>query len=161
MNKILLLLFASSLASAQTYEEYKAHFILEEGVRNSVYVDSLGYKTIGIGHKLLPHELDISYLNDDGVDNFFRIDLQKAISDARSLVPNFDKHNAEVKILLVSMAFNLGHSGFSKFVKFRKAIGNNNYDVAAAELLDSKWARQVPNRARRAVFVLTKAAIEP
>jgi lysozyme len=155
MKKILLFLLASSFVSAQSYEEYKAHFVFEEGKRNYAYADA-GGKSIGIGHFIQPHE-DIDYLNDEQIDAYFRVDLRNAINNAKSLIPNFDKHDKEVKIILVSMAFNLGYNGFYKFLKFRKAINNMDYDLAIVELSNSKWAKQVPNRAKRAISVLSNA----
>ena len=45
------------------------------------------------------------------------------------------------------MMFNLGKTRLSKFVKMRDAIEDHDYNRAAKEMLDSKWADQVGNRA--------------
>lgn len=49
--------------------------------------------------------------------------------------------------VIVNMAFNLGIAGLGKFSRMWSAIGDGNYDLAATEMLNSKWARQVGNRA--------------
>lgn len=51
------------------------------------------------------------------------------------------------KSVLVNMVFNLGYPRFSKFKKMLQAIEDKDFDRAAAEMLDSRWARQVGNRA--------------
>ena len=43
----------------------------------------------------------------------------------------------------------MGVSGFSKFKKTIKYLADKNYDKASKEMLDSRWARQTPNRAIR------------
>ena len=48
---------------------------------------------------------------------------------------------------MVEMCYQLGVSGFSKFKKTIDHLENKRYGKASAEMLDSKWARQTPNRA--------------
>ena len=55
-----------------------------------------------------------------------------------------DKVRADI---LVNMAFNLGVNGLLKFKKMLTAIGDGYFELAAKEMLDSKWARQVGDRA--------------
>ncbi len=44
----------------------------------------------------------------------------------------------------------MGLNRLNGFVKFRQALQNRDYDKAAKEMLDSKWAREdSPARARR------------
>jgi lysozyme len=49
--------------------------------------------------------------------------------------------------VIVNMAYNLGLAGLGKFSRMWSALGDGNYDLAATEMLNSKWARQVGNRA--------------
>ena len=53
----------------------------------------------------------------------------------------------EVKNVVVEMSYQLGVSGFSMFRKTIDHLENKRYGKAAAEMLDSKWAKQTPNRA--------------
>lgn len=52
-----------------------------------------------------------------------------------------------VQIVILDMAYNLGINGFFKFKKTIDFIFNDNLKEAATEMLDSKWAKQVPKRA--------------
>jgi lysozyme len=47
------------------------------------------------------------------------------------------------------MGFNLGFKGFMSFKNLIKALKNNDYELAVVEMLNSKWANQVKNRAVR------------
>ena len=49
------------------------------------------------------------------------------------------------------MLFNLGGPRLKKFKKLREAVAAENWQEAAAQMLDSKWAEQVPNRANRLI----------
>ena len=46
------------------------------------------------------------------------------------------------------MAFNLGFFGLMKFRMMRGAISSGDFELAAREMLDSKWARQEGGRAK-------------
>jgi lysozyme len=47
------------------------------------------------------------------------------------------------------MCFNLGYPRFSGFKRFLAAMGTSQWDTAAEEMMDSKWATQVGDRAER------------
>ena len=51
--------------------------------------------------------------------------------------------------VMANMAFNLGLPRLSKFKKFLKAMEEGDFKTAAVEMMDSKWATQVGNRAKR------------
>ena len=46
------------------------------------------------------------------------------------------------------MVFQLGKTGVSKFKNMWKALSEKNYIGASYEMLDSRWAKQTPNRAK-------------
>jgi len=50
---------------------------------------------------------------------------------------------------MVNMCFNLGYPRLSKFKKFLAAMEDNDFETAAKEMMDSKWATQVGDRAER------------
>ena len=50
---------------------------------------------------------------------------------------------------MVNMGFNLGYPRLSKFKKFLDAMQKNDFETAAVEMMDSKWATQVGKRAER------------
>ena len=126
----------------------------DEGSVNKIYLDHLGLPTFGIGH--LVTEWDEEYGLEVGTDvsedrciECFDTDIQIVLSDCDRLYPDFNELPEEVQLILGNMMFNLGRPRLSKFVKFRKAINNNDWQEAKIQMLDSKWAKQVPNRANR------------
>ena len=54
------------------------------------------------------------------------------------------------------MCFNMGSPRVSKFKKMFAALEVQDYQTASKEMLDSKWANQVPNRARRLSEIMEK-----
>ena len=50
---------------------------------------------------------------------------------------------------MIYMCFQLGLPSFMKFKNMLKHLEAENFYEAAEECLDSKWARQTPNRAKR------------
>jgi len=117
----------------------------DEGYRLEPYIDSLGNLTIGFGHLVKPGE------------NFGRITPHEAIallkqdySDARdSVEKTYPWAEGDVKLVLINMTFQMGPSRVAKFEKALNALENEQYALAAAELLDSRWADQTRSRATR------------
>ena len=116
----------------------------DEGVREKVYMDSVGIPTIGVGRNLKdvglsPYEINVLLEND----------LVKAENDSKIVFPCFDKLSDNRKAVLLNLAFNLGRSRLAGFVKFKEALEAGAFPQAAEELLQSKWATQVGARAQR------------
>ena len=63
--------------------------------------------------------------------------------------PCVDRLDAVRQLVLVDMAFNLGVPRLSKFKKMWAAIHEEKFDVAAKEMLDSRWANQVKSRSTK------------
>jgi lysozyme len=127
---------------------------LDEGCKYEIYLDHLGLPTFGIGH--LVTEWDEEYekevgteVSEERVNNCFVADIYGTIKDCKILYSNFDELPGQVQLILGNMMFNLGRPRLSKFVKFREAINKKDWQEAKIQMLDSKWAKQVPNRANR------------
>ena len=69
------------------------------------------------------------------------------VSELRKLEWFFNIDSVARHDVIVNMAFNLGVAGVCKFHKMINAISLHDYHQAAIEMLDSKWAKQVGNRA--------------
>lgn len=118
--------------------------IRDEGVRLKPYKDTVGKLTIGVGRNL-----DDVGISKEEAYVLLRNDLDKA---AKSLFTNFPwvKVLNEARIAaLINMAFNLGIGGLAGFKNFLKALKEENFPLAAEEMLKSKWAEQVGARAYR------------
>lgn len=116
--------------------------IAHEGLRLTVYVDSLGIETIGVGRNL----------RDKGISKneatmLLNADIADAIDDVQHLFSCYDDLSDPRKQVLVSMAFNLGRERLGKFTRFIGAVHRSDWDDAADEMLDSTWAKQVGTRA--------------
>lgn len=116
----------------------------DEGVRNTVYKDSVGIETIGVGRNLVDRGL-----SGDEIDHLLLNDIKIAEKDARYLIDNYDDLSDARQRVLINMSFNLGQGRLSKFMRFIEAVEKEDFNTASIEMLDSKWARQVGVRADR------------
>ena len=126
----------------------------DEGCKYEIYLDHLGLPTFGIGH--LVTEWDQEYekevgteVSEERVNNCFVADIHGTIKDCNILYSNFSELPGEVQLILANMMFNLGRPRLSKFVRMREAVNKGDWQEAKIQMLDSKWAKQVPNRANR------------
>ena len=128
-------------------ESVKKH----EGYRNKVYLDTLGKRTVGVGHLCVEDfwEDDKEY-DEKFLMEILQKDLQQAIRGARSLMEKHDcaDIDEQAEEILIEMVFQLGMTGVSKFKNMWKALAEQNYIGASFEMLDSRWAKQTPNRAK-------------
>ena len=129
---------------------------IDEGVKYEIYKDHLGYPTFGVGHLIT--EDDPEYrepigapITEDRVRACFERDLDTAVSECKVLYGerDFDRLPDEVQQILVNMMFNMGRPRLSGFKKFNAAIGSFDWTTAAVEGRDSRWHKQVGDRAER------------
>jgi len=120
-----------------------------EGYRNKVYLDTLGKRTVGVGHLCVEDfwEDDKEY-EEKFLMTILEHDLQTAIKGAERLLKGCDILDSLAKEIIIEMVFQLGETGVSKFKNMIKALEDGpDYQTAAIEMLDSKWAKQTPQRA--------------
>lgn len=122
----------------------KAELERDEGRRSKPYEDTEGILTIGVGWNLEERGLP-----QDIIDRLFDLSISEAERDAMALFPQFGDLDTARQRVLVNMAFNLGRTRLSGFKKMIAAVHGGDYETAADEMLDSKWARQVGKRAER------------
>ena len=140
-------------------ERLKKQVIANEGIRKTAYKDTLNNWTIGVGHLIrLPNEeylLD-KELTDLEVDQIFITDLNQAIDDARKFI-DADSIPDEAFEVVVDMAFNLGLPKLMAFQNFQQALRDKDFVKASFEMLDSLWAKQLPNRSKRLAKIMRNA----
>tara|TARA_R110002072_G_scaffold273239_5_gene433974 strand:+ start:11257 stop:11727 length:471 start_codon:yes stop_codon:yes gene_type:complete len=124
--------------SATVIEYARTLIARHEGYSEKPYKDTEGVLTIGIGRNLEDRGLSA-----DEVMYLFRSDLRIAAQDAAKLFHNISALDPLRQAVLLDMAFNLGYNRLAGFEKFRAAVALRDFDLAADEMLDSKWARQV------------------
>jgi len=128
----------------------------DEGRVNSVYLDHLNLPTVGIGHLIKEsdpeHGLPVgTVVDDERVNELFDQDIKVTLSECEQLYENFNDLPEEVQKILANMMFNLGRPRLSKFRKLCKAVAERNWQECAVQMEDSRWHRQVTNRANRLI----------
>ena len=122
-----------------------------EGYRNKVYLDTLGKRTVGVGHLCVEDfwEDDKEY-EEKFLMTILEHDLQSAIKGAQDLMSENGCTDIDeiAEELIIEMVFQLGKTGVSKFRNMWKHLSALEYSAAASEMLDSRWAKQTPNRAQ-------------
>ena len=116
----------------------------DEGVKKFPYTDTVGKLTIGVGRNLTDKGL-----SDSEVSILLRNDVDEVTNELQTRLPYFNALDPVRQAVLINMAFNLGFNGLSEFVNFLSAVAQGNWDDASVHMLDSKWAKQIGNRATR------------
>lgn len=125
----------------------------DEGIRYKIYLDSEGLPTFGIGHLITIKDVEYglpvgTIISKERVDEFFQKDIDNAVNICIDIFPNFCIMQDDLQEILVNMAFNLGNrlKGFKRMIK---AVIKEDWHQVAVEMEDSKWFKQVGNRAKR------------
>lgn len=131
----------------------KEELTRDEDRRARIYTDTVGKVSGGIGRNLTDkgfrdNEIDLMYANDIVDAEAF---LDRNLAWWRSLDPVRQR-------VLMNMAFNMG-AKLLGFVDTLASVQNGEYSAAAAEMLDSTWARQVGARAQRLAQMMRTGAI--
>ena len=71
------------------------------------------------------------------------------LPEAEKIFSDFDNLPEEAQQVIVNMTFNMGRPRLSKFKKFIAGIEAGDWEKAAVEMMDSRWATQVGARAER------------
>jgi lysozyme len=140
-----------------------AEIASDEGKILHKYKCSLGHDTIGIGHLVQADDPEANLpvygayeevseevcITEDRCYELFQKDIQGAIEGCKRLYSNWEDLPQEAQHVLVNMCFQLGQNGLSKFKKTNLAVEDKDYRSWAVNMIDSKWALQTPERARR------------
>lgn len=156
---------------------YKEYIRANEGVRKSTYKDTVGIKTVGVGFNLEEGQ-SVEKLRkvgfNDGeitelmsgkrtlltsqVEQLFDLSLEQAHKDVVKLVPNFEELPFEVRKVLMDMSYNLGYTRLAKFRKMLSAAKGQDYLAMGAEIKDSNYYHQLPERANKNILLVTRLA---
>lgn len=137
-------------------EQLREEIAVDEGIKYEIYLDHLDLPTFGIGH--LVRDDDPEYgqpvgtaVSEDRVNECFDKDVEIVIDDCRQLYQDFDDLPGEAQLIIANMMFNMGRPRLSKFKGMKRGVDARDWNAAADEMVDSRWYRQVTNRANRLV----------
>ena len=146
-------------------ENFVNKLIAHEGLRLQVYKDTLGIDTIGIGRNLEDRGItkeELDWMDIPSMDAVYEYGITEA--DAMYLAKNdvqiveeelvrahpcVEDLDAVRQLVLMDMAFNMGVPRLRKFQKMWNAVHEKKFDIAAKEMLDSRWAIQVKSRSTK------------
>ena len=137
-------------------EKLREEIEYDEGNVKSIYLDHLHLPTFGIGHLVRESDPEHGWevgtpVSDDRCAEAFNEDIKTVVSDCYKLYPDFDDLPEEAKRIIANMMFNMGRPRLSKFKGMKRGVDARDWNAAAYEMVDSRWYRQVTNRAARLV----------
>jgi len=106
------------------------------------YTDAAGKISIGVGRNLT----DVG-ISEDEADYLLDNDISSILHQLVARIAIFGSLDTTRQNVLADMAMNLGIEGLLRFHKMLAAIEAHDFEKAADEMLDSKWATQVGKRA--------------
>tara|TARA_Y100000401_G_C8174095_1_gene150672 strand:- start:27 stop:473 length:447 start_codon:yes stop_codon:yes gene_type:complete len=129
---------------------------IDEGVKYEIYLDHLSLPTCGVGHLIKDTDPESGLpvgtkIEEERVNELFDEDIQVTIQECKYLYNDFDDLPEEAQRIIANMMFNLGRPRLSRFLKMKQHIDNRDFVSASEEMKNSKWYRQVTNRAQRLV----------
>jgi lysozyme len=128
-----------------------AELRVDEGCKCYPYTDSRGFLSIGIGRNLTGVGL-----RSDEIDYLFGRDVGVCCATLDAKVPWWRGLPPAQQRVMINLTFNMGWEKFSQFPKFLAAMRAQSWMIAAAELADSLWYRQVGTRGPRMIGRLTE-----
>jgi lysozyme len=134
--------------------ELMKELMLDEGYKQEIYLDHLGYPTFGVGHLITKndeeHGKDVGTpVSKERIEACLQQDIKIVCDELDLNQPWWRSLDNNRQRVVANMCFNLGHPRFSQFKKFIAAMQTSQWEKAAEEMMDSKWATQVGERAVR------------
>ncbi len=132
-----------------SFDKLRNMLIKHEGIRLKPYWDTEGKLTIGVGRNIE----SVGITNDEAYlllnNDIHRV--AREVTDAFAWLKSLSAARQDV---VMSMVFNMGLTRFKEFERLIGALIVQNYERAADEMLNSKWASQVKVRAVELAFIM-------
>ena len=144
-------------------EPLKDRIKSHEGYRDTIYLDTRNFKTIGYGHLCRKDEgwiVDKRYSRKE-LEKVFEYDFRKAVGQTDALLKSelnvtSNSFNKDAYFVLIEMTFQLGIGNLKKFKRMISALKNRDWRLASQEMVSSRWANQTPKRARFLANVMSE-----
>ena len=118
-----------------------------EGVETHAYKCTAGKITIGVGRNIDP--AGGIGLSDDEVEYLLENDIARCAEELGREFPWFSGLiNDARRDALIDLCFNVGITSLRNFKMANAAMAEDDYEKAADEYMNSRWASQVGNRAK-------------
>lgn len=158
-------------------QEFRDRLAVHEDRRAQVYTDTEGHPTVGVGFNLDRADarealtaVGANYddvragratLTDAQINGLLDRTAGEAVTTARNYFNGFDQLDVTRQRVIADMAFNLGPDRLGNFQNLHEALTNGDYNAAANEMADSRWADQVGRRADRLVEEMRTGQPQP
>ena len=135
-------------------EKLREELKVDEGCIEEIYLDHLGYHTFGIGHLITNKDKEWgepvgTKISTKRINECFKNDIEIVFKELDRNLSWWRELPDDIQLVLANMCFNLGITRLKKFKKFLTALSEKNWELAATEMMDSRWATQVKQRAVR------------
>ena len=133
-------------------EGLREDLIADEGIRLKPYLCPAGKTTIGVGRNLD----DVGITEDEAME-MLENDIERVKSQLAKALPWLETKPPDVQRAIANMTFQMGLGALLKFKKMLAALQARDYNAARREALDSAWAKQTPQRAKRVTDLFKEA----
>ena len=133
-------------------EGLREDLIAEEGIRLKPYLCPAGKTTIGVGRNLD----DVGITQDEAMEMLDN-DIDRVNAQLAKALPWLETKSPDVQRAIANMTFQMGLGALLKFKKMLAALQARDYNAARREALDSDWAKQTPQRAKRVTDLFKEA----
>jgi lysozyme len=142
--------------SPELLEKLRQELARDEGIVYEIYLDHLSLPTFGLGHLVRPSDPEYGQpvgtpVSEERVNECFTQDVQTTLDDCEILYPDFAELPDEAQLVIANMMFNMGRPRLSQFKGMKAGVDARDWNRAADEMVDSRWYKQVTNRAERLV----------
>jgi GH24 family phage-related lysozyme (muramidase) len=130
------------------FADIRKSMIEKEGIRNDVYLDSLGYPTVGIGHLVKPEDnLKVGdRISTQRVEALFKDDVTDAILAAIDQAKQIGEFEKDFITALTHVNFQLGIYWYKKWPNTWNNLVNGRYQRVINSVMNSLWHKQTPKR---------------
>jgi len=125
-------------------DELKEMLIKNEGMKLHPYQCTANKTTIGVGRNLTDNGITSAE-----AEQMLANDMDNVFADLDRNIPFWQSLPYNVRLVLCDMCFNLGIKRLCRFTKMLEAMEERDFELAAEELIDSNYAKQVKKRADR------------
>lgn len=146
-------------------DKLQAEISVDEGKVDTIYLCTENHPTFGIGHLITNNDPEYkevigTKVSETRIREAFESDINTVLKDCEILYSDFYELPEEAQHIIANMCFQLGRPRLSKFKMMKAAVDARDFKEAANQMLDSRWAKQTPNRAERLANRMLNLAME-